>query len=298
MAQVGTGLRAAVAAMLTVLAGAAGADGFDWRAAHRDTASREAARALWEAGAPSGEAAAHYRFALACLTFHAVDQAEAALDRVAQDPEAERAAAWVRAEILRRRHRLAESRAALEAILAEEPPFYPARMSLAYVRFLGGDFAGAVQDAMAVLEVRGEVDPLNIVRAHLVVTGASGFLAHYGGLVAKAVHGTRVLTHLRAAESLAPELPEVRFARGCYYLLAPRLAGRDLTRALDYLGRAVEGDPENAEFVVRLAQAHRALGDEAKYEALLSRARELDPGNELLLDIESGRCLFICVPKP
>lgn len=291
-------LRAAVCLALLVAAVAHGQvrPGIDWRAAHAALAVPDVAREAYKAGPGSQDPDSLYRHALACLTVHADDEAASAFDRMLADEPDSLPALWGRAEVMRRRHALTESRAALELLLARDPDFHPARISLAYLLFTQADFEGAIAGAAQVLSSRYPPDLANRVRAHLVVTGASGILAHQGGLLAKMAHGRHVLSGLRAAERLAPGWPEVLFARGCYCLFAPSMAGGSPAAALRALTRAVEGDPGNPDFLIRLAQAHRANGQEALYRELIEKAGSLDPESELLADIEGGRCLFICVP--
>ena len=102
------------------------------------------------------------------------------------------------------------------------------------------------------------------------------------------------MPNLKAAEQLQPDSAEVMFEMGSFYLLAPRLAGGDLAKAEKYLKRGIQKDPLFADIYVGLAQFYKIKGDKEKYQFYLNKAGEIDQQNELLVDIKSGKCNFIC----
>ncbi|MFA4984180.1 MAG: tetratricopeptide repeat protein [Candidatus Omnitrophota bacterium] len=207
-------------------------------------------------------------------------------------------ARWGTAEVLRREHELKKSRKILEEIIKSEPKFSPAYISLAYIDYLEGDFEGAASLAEKVLKQgREAVDLSNYVRAYLILGGAKGMIAHYGGPLSKVINGTAVLPNLKKAQELKPNSPEVFFGMGGFYLLAPGLAGGDINLAIVYLEKAVKADPMFADAYVRLGEAYKIKGNNAKHELYLRKALEIDPKNELALDARSGRCKFICPQK-
>ena len=122
-------------------------------------------------------------------------------------------------------------------------------------------------------------------------------IAHYGGPLSKVINGTGVLPALRKAEALQPDNAGVLFGIGSYYLLAPGFAGGDRNAALDHLEKAVKADPLMADTYVRLAQAYKLKGNSEKYNVCLQKALEIDPQNELALDIKNKTCKFICVNR-
>lgn len=203
-----------------------------------------------------------------------------------------------RAETLRREHRLEESEEVLKKILKEHPDFAPAYISLARIRYIRMDFEGAIRLGKKVLAAGpSRADKTSITAAYLIVGDSKGMLAYYGGPVAKAVHGIAVAGYLRAAEKLQPGTAAVDFSIGSYYLLAPPAAGRDMNKAEEYLKRSIASDPRFADAYVRLAQVYRMKSDMDRYREYLNKALEIDPENELGLDIRSGRCKFVC-PSP
>ncbi len=207
-------------------------------------------------------------------------------------------ARWGLAEALRFLHEDAESAVLLDQVVAAEPDFAPALISLGYVRYRAMDFDAALRYLVRVLK-RGQegAGKESYVRALCVYAGVKGMLAHYGGPLSKTLNGPAVLPALRKAERLSPQSPEVLFGLGSYYLLTPEVFGRDADKAREYLERARERAPLFADVCVRLAQVFLLKGDAGMFNKYLAEARSLDPQNELARDIESGACRFICVGK-
>jgi hypothetical protein len=56
--------------------------------------------------------------------------------------------------------------------------------------------------------------------------------------------------------------------------------------------QAARAKPENHDATA--VRRWRFTGDDKKYQLYLKKALNIDPQNELALDIESGRCKFIC----
>ncbi|MFC1704097.1 tetratricopeptide repeat protein [Candidatus Omnitrophota bacterium] len=222
--------------------------------------------------------------------------AEAVFDTMlARDP-ALKEARWGKAESLRRRRNYETSQAMLEGLLVEYPEYAPAYISLAYINYIQMEFDEAVDLAYKVIKLgKNNVDLTNFVRAHCLVAGAKGMIAHYGGPISKIINGRSVLPYLKKAEKLQPNAPAVLFGLGSYYLLIPKIFGRDIERAEEYLMRAVEADPHFPDIYVRLAQIAQIRDNNSKYQEYLGRALSLDPDNELVRDIARGKCDFVCI---
>lgn len=270
----------------------------DWKKLHEraDRVDLSGAMASLEAGPDSIDH--KYVIGLVFLNLHRDKQAgEVFAEILASDPDCTEAK-WGAAEVLRRQHRLEKSEALLRQVLKAVPDFSPALITLAYIRYIQMDFNGAVRLAIKVL-AQGEesVDRSNYVRARLIYAGTKGMIAHYGGPVSKVVNGTAIFPSLRAAERLQPDSAGVKFGLGSFYLLAPNLVGGDVKKAEVYLKKAIEIDPLFADAYVRLGQLYKIKGEDSKYLEYLKRAEEIDPGNELAMDISSGRCKFICPGK-
>ena len=189
-----------------------------------------------------------------------------------------------------------KSEALTSEIVKSNPNFSPAYITLAYIKYMQMNFNQAVNLASKVLE-QGEdqVDLSNYVRAILIVAGSKGMIAHYGGPISKIVNGTAVLPNLRKAERLKPDDAGVLFGLGSFYLLAPSLAGGDPDKAKDYLEKTIKADPLFVDAYVRLGQWYKIKGDKQKYVEYLNKAQAIDSQNELLCDLRSGECNFICL---
>jgi len=269
---------------------------FNWKDLHElaDSLSLEEAKA--NAGKQPDSIEGLYVLGLVCLNQHNDNDAEAAFNKIIGLNPAAYEAQWGLSETLRRRHRADKSEAILNEIIKSHPDFSPAFITLAYIKYNQMDFESSVRLASKVIKQgKNNVDLSNYTRAFLIVAGAKGMIAHYGGPIAKVVNGTGVFPTLKDAESLQPNSPGVLFGIGCFYLLAPSIVGGNKDKALDYLQRTVKADPLFADAYVRLAQAYNVKGDKQKYELYLQKALEVDPQNELVLDVQSGRCKFICV---
>lgn len=267
----------------------------DWKELHEKADNMVLSDILADVKARPDSIKDLYVLGLVYLNLHKDKEAGEAFDKVLTlDPRVIEAK-WGKAEVLRRRHQPQKSEELLRGVLKQNPDFSPASITLAYIRYIQMNFNAAVRLAIAVLK-QGEknVDQGNQVRAHLIYGGTKGMIAHYGGPLSKIVNGTAVLPSLKAAERLQPESAEVKFGLGSFYLLAPALAGGDLEKAEAYLKKAVEIDPLFADAYVRLGQFYKIKGDSARYNECLNKALEIDPQNELALDIKNGTCKFIC----
>lgn len=81
-------------------------------------------------------------------------------------------AKWGIDEVLRRKHRLDESRGLLEEVIKSEPKFWPVYISLAYIKYIKMDFNDAVRLAQKVIREKGaDADLSNYVRGYLLIGG-------------------------------------------------------------------------------------------------------------------------------
>lgn len=204
-------------------------------------------------------------------------------------------AKWGLAEALRRQHITQKAESLLNEIIKQDADFAPALISLAYIKYFKMDFTGSARLASQVIgKGKDNTDLSNYVRALAMYAGAKGMLAHYGGILSKAVDGLAVKRNLDKAQSLQPNSPSVLFGLGSYYLLAPTIAGGNKSKVEEYLNRAIKIDPNFADVYVRLAQLAKIKGQTERYSFYMNKALELDPKNELAEDTLSGRCHFIC----
>jgi tetratricopeptide (TPR) repeat protein len=268
---------------------------FDWKNVHEEADTLTVEDAQREVQAAPESAKALYLLGLTCLSAHRDADAHTVFTGILRGNANSYEALWGTAEALRRQHKIEESEKLLRRVIAQDTHFAPAMISLAYIKYIQADFKASVELAGRVIrEGALKVDRSNYTRAYLLAAGGKGMLAYYGGLVSKMANGRAIMPNLRKAEQLQPDSPAVHFGLGSYYFLAPALLGGNRKKALEYLEKAVAGDPLFADAYVRLAQAYKAGGDEQKYRLNLNKAKEIDPQNPLLLDMESGRCKFIC----
>jgi cellulose synthase operon protein C len=270
----------------------------DWKKLHEEADKKSLQGALDDVSKSPDSPEALYGLGLVCLSLHRDKESEDAFSRMLRSSPGSVEARWGLAEVLRRQHKVSESEEALNKLIEESPGFYPACITLAYIKFTRLEFKQAIKLAGDVLN-RGKdkVDLSNIVRAHLITAGAKGMLAHNGNILDKLIYGTDVMPHLKRARGLQPDSPGVLFGFGGYYLLAPSIAGGDVDKAIEFFERAIKADPLFADACVRLAQAFLIKGDRNRYDENIRKALAIDQQNELALDITSGRCKFICIRK-
>ncbi len=271
---------------------------FDWKLLHEQADKMSLPQALEVAEKTPASLEALYVLELVYLNLHKDKEAEALADKMLVLAPSSVNAKWAKAELVRRRHNLNEAEQILNAVTALNPEFWPAYLTLAYIKFTRAEFVAAVKLTTKVLQQGKEkIDLSNYVRAILLLGGAKGMIAHYGGPVSKLINGTTVYANLKKAEGLQPQTAGVKFGLGAFYLLAPSLVGGDLNKAEQYLLEATRADPLFPDAYVRLAQVYRLKKDEKKYQQYIDKALAIDPGNELALDIKNGTCKFICLDK-
>ena len=281
----------------TLLA-AATAHGFDWARLHS-----EAERVTFQSMSETEKSLdqqddAVYVCALRLLAVHQDEAAERYFKAIlARSPDSV-GAAWGVGEVARRRHDLDRSRDLLEKVVKREPAFWPAVVSLSRVVFLKQDFHRSLELAEKVTDAGEKASDSATFALGLVMVGeAKAMLAHTGGVVAKVRYGAGVQANLERAAKLRPDMPDVMLNLGAFYVFAPGIAGGDFDKGVGMLGKAIEKDPLLTDAYVRLGQAHRMKGEEQEYQSLMEQARTIDPKSELVVDVLSGKCVFICVDK-
>lgn len=268
----------------------------EWKKLHEEADRMDLTEALAAAEKKADSIDNLYILGLVYLNLHKDKEAGNIFEKVLNLAPETLEARWGLAEVLRRQHKASDSERILSEVIKSRPDFYPTYISLAYLRYNEMKFEKSVELALLVMKQGQEkVDLSNYVRAVLLYAGNKGMIAHYGGPLSKVINGTVVLPNLKKAQALQPDYAGVLFGLGSFYFLAPSLAGGDLDSAKEYLERAVKADPLFVDAYVRLAQVYKKKGDNNNYEYYLDKALEIDPQNELALDIKSGRCKYICI---
>jgi len=194
-------------------------------------------------------------------------------------------ALWGKAEVLRRRRFYQEAEAVLKEILKRDPGHNPSLISLAYIRYKEDELKEALILANKVIKA-GVGNKDNQALAYMMLGSINSRLFKKCFLFGKIKSAFNIKSNFFKARDLAPHLPEVHLALGTFYLLAPSFFGGDLNKALEELEAAVEIAPDFATACARLAQVYRKKGIEDKFHHFIERAKNLDPANEVLREIE------------
>lgn len=193
-------------------------------------------------------------------------------------------ALWGKAEVLRRSRRHKEAEDIINVILKKEPKHIASLVSLAHIRYKEDSLNEARKLINQVLD-ENCLDKENQALAYVILSGINSKYALKGGLLSKIKYGTKIKSYILQAKELAPDLPEVHLALGTFYLLAPKLIGGNLQKAIEELEYTVKIAPDFATANARLAQAYNKKGVQDKYNFYLNRAENLDPENEALKEI-------------
>lgn len=267
----------------------------DWKSLHENADNISFSVAQEAVDSSINSASNKYVLGLVYLNLHQDEAAYQIFNALLINNQDMIEAKWGLAESLRRQHNLQKAESLLNEVINQDDSFAPALISLAYIRYFKMDFTGSLRLALRVIQKgRDNVDLSNYARAFAMYAGSKGMLAHYGGLLSKAIDGLAVKKNLDKAQRLQPNSPAVLFGLGSYYLLAPVVVGGNKSKAEEYLNRAAEVDPLFADVYVRLAQLAKIRGEKEKYDFYMDKALEIDPKNELAQDTLSGRCKFIC----
>jgi tetratricopeptide (TPR) repeat protein len=195
-------------------------------------------------------------------------------------------ALWAKAEILRRSRKYNEAEVLLTQVLNKDPKHVSALISSAYIRYQYNE----LNPARALLQKVLDSKDLDNERAALALTlmGAINSKKSAQGLFTnKVFYGLRVKGFFVKAVKLAPDLAEARLGLGTFYLLAPAVAGGNINKACAELEYAIKLAPDFATPCARLAQICSLRGDKEKYNFYISRAKKLDPENEVVKELES-----------
>ena len=192
-------------------------------------------------------------------------------------------------------HRYQESRNVLTGVINAYPDFYPALVTLSHLDYLQKDFDRAYRRALQIIEKKSELSRFYFAVSLMLAAGAKGIIVKNNMIKAIPAY-FEVNGYLKEAQKQMPDSAEVLYAVGSYHLLTPSIAGGSLDKAIILLEKSKHMMPLNPSVYVRLAQAYRACGQKAVSQQYLTKAMELDPRNELLLDDLSGTNVFLDVP--
>ena len=223
--------------------------------------------------------------ALELLKIRKDKEALVIFDKILIDQPDNLDASWGRAEVLRRTRNYREAQIILNEILKKNPQHAPSLISTAYIAYKDDELNQALQLINRALE-SGCADKNNKALAYVMLGTINSRRSAKGLLFNKIKYGTQIKSHFLRAKSLAPDLPEVHLSLGTFYLLAPAIFGRNLDKAREELELAVKIAPDFATACARLAQCYKKQGIYDKYNFYIERAKNLDPGNEIVRELK------------
>jgi len=197
-------------------------------------------------------------------------------------------ALWGKAEVLRRKSDYKEAQTLLNNILKQNPFHSSALLSLSYIKLK----QDCLEDALKLVNralVSSRSDKENQALAYVMLGTINASRAERSGFFCKITYGLRIKGYFLKARKLAPDLPEVHLVIGTFYLSAPKIIGGNLDLAIQELEQAVRIAAGFATANARLAAAFKTKGNLEKYNYYLKRARELDPQNEAVREIENEK---------
>jgi tetratricopeptide (TPR) repeat protein len=194
-------------------------------------------------------------------------------------------ALWGKAEVKRRAHKYKEAQVLLSEILKQNPEHLSSLISLAYIRYKDDKLNEALSLINRAINA-SSLDKENAALAYMMLGTINSRRTEKGWFFSKIRYGTQIKCYFLKAKELAPHLPEVHLGLGTFYLKAPAIAGGNLDRAVQELEAAVRIAPDFATANARLAQAYKKKGELEKYNFYLLKAKELDPENEALKELQ------------
>lgn len=215
-------------------------------------------------------------------------QALEVFERILADDPENVDALWGKAEIYRRTRNFDESEKLLNQILQKDADNASSLITLSYIKYKKEKF----NDALRLINKALKSDNLNNenrAMCYMMMGTINSGRSTKGGLFSKLAYGTQIKNYFIKAKEINPKLPEVYLGLGCYYLLAPKVAGGNIERAIEELQCALQIAPEFCTACARLAQAYKKKGDLDKYNSYFKRAKELDPGNEVVKELENDK---------
>jgi len=224
--------------------------------------------------------------ALALLKTRRDKEAGAIFEDILTKDEDNLKALWGKAEVLRRNRQYREAENILKQILSLKPDYDLALISLSHIRYKEGKLEEALSLISQVLNAE-EIEKENEALAYVLLGAINNKRVERGGFITKIAYGTRIKGYFLKAKELAPDSADVRLALGSFYLLAPKIIGGNLERALVELESVLKIAPDFATANARLAQAYKKKRDLEKYNFYLQRTKELDPYNDVLKEIKS-----------
>jgi len=115
--------------------------------------------------------------------------------------------------------------------------------------------------------------------AHSLLADLYGRKISYGGMFAGPKFGPKVGAENKKAMALDDKNPRVWASLGRQYLMAPKMFGGDVGKAIESFQKSLELDPSQDETWDWQAMAYEKQGDKAKARDTIEHALQLNPQN-------------------
>jgi tetratricopeptide (TPR) repeat protein len=116
--------------------------------------------------------------------------------------------------------------------------------------------------------------------AHSLLADLYGRKISYGGMFAGPKFGPKVGAENKKAMALDDKNPRVWASLGRQYLMAPKMFGGDVGKAIESFQKSLELDPSQDETWDWQAVAYEKRGDKTKARAAIEHALQLNPQNQ------------------
>ncbi|HWZ98092.1 MAG TPA: tetratricopeptide repeat protein [Candidatus Dormibacteraeota bacterium] len=104
----------------------------------------------------------------------------------------------------------------------------------------------------------------------------------YGGMFAGPKYGPKINDEVVKGIALDDKNPRVLASQGRRFLMAPKMFGGDVTKAIETFQKSLELDGSQAETWSWLARAYKKQGDSAKANQAMQKAMQLEPQNPMV----------------
>jgi len=104
----------------------------------------------------------------------------------------------------------------------------------------------------------------------------------YGGMFAGAKYGPKIGDEITKGMAVDDRNPRVWASQGRKFLMAPKMFGGDVTKAIASLQKSLELDGTQAKTWSWLARAYKKQGDSAKASEAMQKALQLEPQNPMV----------------
>lgn len=128
----------------------------------------------------------------------------------------------------------------------------------------------------------------NSANAHSLLADLYGRKIGYGGAFAGPRFGPKVGDENKRAMALDAKNPRVWASLGRQYLMAPKMFGGDIAKAIESFQKSLELDPSQDETWVWLAKAFQKQGDIAKALDAIAHSLQLNPNNSFAKSISAA----------